>query len=139
MIDRVAADTWCPVEYYSRRESPPMNHSIIIPLFSTCPQLYDPPRRTKDSPGAQLHPGSRDGLYVQVEEKIEFFTLWHFYGGNGAMARWMSRWWNFSMMAKTPLGAFVFYIECRFLRTPENTPAGILTKHAHAQKQKILL
>jgi len=78
----------------------------VIALFSTCPQLCDRPRRTKDSPGAQLHPGSRGRLYVQVEEKIEFFTLWHFYGGNGAMARWMSRWWNFSMMAKTLFGGF---------------------------------
>eukprot|EP00985_Skeletonema_marinoi_P000969 scaffold387_cov87-Skeletonema_marinoi.AAC.1 len=86
MIDRVAADTWCPVEYYSRRESPPMNHSIIIcicielvwriALFSTCPQLCDRPRRTKDSPGAQLHPGSRGRLYVQVEEKIFMALLW---------------------------------------------------------------
>ena len=64
----------------------------VIALFSTCPQLYDPPRRIKDSPGAQIHPGSRDGLYMRVEEEIGFFTLWHFYGGNGAMARWMS-WW----------------------------------------------
>eukprot|EP00985_Skeletonema_marinoi_P000275 scaffold83_cov171-Skeletonema_marinoi.AAC.2 len=59
----------------------------VIALFSTCPQLCDPPRRTKNSSGAQLHPGSRGGLHMLVEEEIGFFTLWHFYGGNGAMAR----------------------------------------------------
>ena len=50
----------------------------VIAMFSTSPQKCDPPRRTKDSPAAQLPPRSRAGLHVVVEEEIGFFTLWHF-------------------------------------------------------------
>ena len=40
-------------------------------------------------------------LFPLISHRIRFSD-----GGNGAMARWMSWWWNFSMMAKTLFGGF---------------------------------
>jgi len=44
-----------------------------------------------------------------VEEKIRIFTLWHFYGGNCAMAWWLELVTELFGGGQKPLGAFVFY------------------------------
>ena len=66
---------------------------VYIAWFMTRLQMCDRPRRQKDSLGDQLHIWSRGRLGMWVEEEIRFFTLWHFYGGNCAMA-WRLVWWR---------------------------------------------
>ena len=48
-------------------------------------------------------------------EEMEIFILWHFYGGNGAMARGLSRWWNFLVVAKNTFWGSSVVVECRML------------------------
>ena len=62
---------------------------VYIVWFMTSLHTLSRPGRSKDSSWAQLHIGSRRSLSVCVEEEIRFFTLWHFYGGNCAMAWWL--------------------------------------------------
>ena len=52
---------------------------------------------------------------VYVMEEVRFFILRHFYGGNGAMARGLSRWWNFLVVAKNTFGGFSVFLECRMM------------------------
>ena len=81
---------------------------VYIARFMTRLQMCDRPRRQKDSLGAQLHIGSRGRLGMWVEEEIRFFTLWHFYGGNCAMAWWLMVVTELFGAGQKPLGAFVF-------------------------------
>jgi hypothetical protein len=46
-------------------------------------------------------------------EEMRFFTLWHFYGGNCAMAWWVVAVHNFSAVAKNSLGGFCVLFRCR--------------------------
>ena len=77
--------------------------------------MCDPPLEQICSTWFQLNKGSRRGVHGWVEEEQRFFTLWHFYGGNCAMGRWLSWWRNFFDGGQKSLAGFCVLVNAGYV------------------------